>query len=1126
MDRELARRSHALLKEALNIEDQSERRRYVDQECAENEQLRRKMASLLRAVDRPSGFLETSALPRPVAALPATAGAVINGYRVERIIGVGGMATVYEAIQESTRRRVALKVLRHGLTRPDALQRFRFETEILAKLRHPAIAQIYDAGAYDDGRGVQVPYFAMEHVPDALPITEFATARGLELTERLALFVEVCDAVQHGHLNGVIHRDLKPSNVLVDASGRPKVIDFGIARSTDPDQTVSMNLTDERALIGTLNYMSPEQCAGSVVDARADVYSLGVMLYELVTGRLPHDLSSAPLGEALRKVREDAPVRPGALDLRLRGDIEAIILMALEKEPDRRYRTAAALATDIRRHLRLETIEARPPTLMRQCRLFARRNRTVVNSAIGIAAALLIGLTMTSIFAWRATHEAKQRRFAEEVALADRDAALWQAYVANIAAAMSGHQSGEIEIARRRLDQAPVVHRDWEWRLLASFVDRTIFAVEAHDDMIFGMDMSADGSRFVTAGRDGIVRVWDADARTLIAKSEGAGEPHMTVAFNPDTSRLATGSEGGLVQVWDAMTGDLVRTLHDFGATLATVSYGDDVVAAATINGAARLLDASTGETIYTFDDQPGGVTGALFSPDRAALVTWNQAGDIRLREYDGAPTGLELSFPGDVYAGAFSADGALFAAGGVTGIAVVWDLRTGAEVRRLQRPGTVGTVRSLAFSPDNSILAAGQSHREIMLWPLNEESEGLLRRGHGDAVSGVRFTRDGRTLISTSWDRTVRAWDMDAGAMPELVTCLRGYAGRIINARFSPDGSVVATASDDGAVRLWDPVLVSELGALRGHAAPVYGLAFSNHGDRIATGSHDHRVRVFSAHTGSLERELDGHGGAVWTVAFSPDNQLIASAGDDRTIRIWDPTTGAHLRTFEGHSARVISIAFSPDGETLASSSRDHTVRVWNVQTGALVHELAGHTSDVFAVIYSGDGRTIYTGSRDQSVRVWNAADGALLHELKGHGQFVTSLSLTPDQRRLAAGSWFGEIMLWDLERHEVVASFKGHENAIRAVAFDGAGERLVTGSHDGTVRVFEATPEPARIAKREAARAQFREAEAIVVDLIATHGSIVEAAMAVESLDEAQRPWARKALLRHALSETPNSL
>ena len=334
---------------------------YLDEACRGDPELRAEVESLLKADEQARGFLE----PPKQVMKPSSpeydplVGTKIGRYHIQRVIAAGGMGTVYEALQEEPHRTVALKVIRPGLASRSALHRFKHESEILGRLRHPGIAQIYEAGTHGGDHGA--PFFAMEFIPGARPITHYAEENRLSTRDRLKLFMKVCDAVQAGHQRGVIHRDLKPANILVDERGRPKLIDFGVARATDADLTIATLQTDVGKLVGTLRYMSPEQCEGDAteLDTRSDVYALGVVLFELLTGELPYDFSTASPFDVPRVIREQEPRRMSAVNRVLRGDIETIVLKTLEKDRDRRYQSVSELTSDIQHYLDREPIEAK-----------------------------------------------------------------------------------------------------------------------------------------------------------------------------------------------------------------------------------------------------------------------------------------------------------------------------------------------------------------------------------------------------------------------------------------------------------------------------------------------------------------------------------------------------------------------------------------------------------------------------------------------------------------------------------------------------------------------------------------------------------------------------------------------
>ncbi|MCZ6779212.1 MAG: protein kinase [Acidobacteria bacterium] len=346
----------------------------------------------------------------------------IGAYTIKRVIASGGMGTVYEAVQEKPRRVVAIKVLKRGVASPSALRRFEYEAQILARLTHPNIAQVYEAGTHDDAAG-SVPFFAMEYIPNARTITEYAAEKKLGLRERLDLFARVCDAAHHGHQKGIIHRDLKPGNIIVDSDGRPKIFDFGVARATDSDMVVPTLQTDVGQLIGTLPYMSPEQCEADPhdIDTRSDVYALGVVLYHLLTGKLPYDLKSSPVHKAPRIIRERLPTDPGVVRPDLPRDVRTIMLKALHKEREHRYQSAFGLAQDLRRYLRGEAIQALPSSVLYQVRVFARRNKPLIGAVAAVFLILAGSVVVTTSLYFEARAERARAETQRERMLAAMD---------------------------------------------------------------------------------------------------------------------------------------------------------------------------------------------------------------------------------------------------------------------------------------------------------------------------------------------------------------------------------------------------------------------------------------------------------------------------------------------------------------------------------------------------------------------------------------------------------------------------------------------------------------------------------------------------------------------------------
>jgi WD40 repeat protein/serine/threonine protein kinase len=847
---------------------------------------------------------------------------------------------------------------------------------------------------------------------------------------------QVADALEYAHRQGVVHRDVKPSNLLLDLAGTVWVTDFGLAKADDQP-----NLTHTGDILGTLRYMPPEAFDGKS-DARGDVYSLGLTLYEMAALRPAFD--ERERNKLIRQVTTTEPEPLGRVRKGVPRDLETIIHKAIDRDPTRRYQKAAALAEDLRRFLDDQPVKARRISNAERLVRWARRNRGVA-AALGFIALLLVAMAIASaLAAWRFERLAGEReraRTAAEGAAAEArrrgDAERWQRYRSNLAAAGSALQLQSSGAARRALEAAPTEFRGWEWLHFSSRLDDARLVLSAPGGGETVVAFSPDGKQ-VAAGNKGAVRVWDTATGREIGVLPGTGVGVRDLAFRPDNGRLLVFLEDGTLRSWDPATKDpqvLLRVPYE--TILGDALSPDQDLLVGSKDHAVQLWDVSAGRKRYL----PGRVrsaasAAAAFSPDGRRLAYSTEDRVVHLWDLQaGAETHPLRGHSGEVRALAFSPDGKRLASGGCypDNTARLWDVATGREIAVLR--GHRNEVGAVAFSPDGTRLATASLDQTARLWDGLSGREVAVLQGHRGLVQGVVFLPDGRRLVTGSSDGTLRLWDADAG---DLLAVLHGHAGAVAGRPvFSPDGALLASASDDGTVRLWDMALAERSGLLRGHESYVYD------------------------------------------VAFSPDGTRAASAAWDGTVRLWDPTSCLQTGLL-WHGPRdkdagvVVGVCFRPDGVQLASAGVDHTVRLWDMaistkgqQTGRKpAAVLRGHTDFVYRVAYSADGRVLASASRDKTVRLWDTESGEMLAVLP-HGSVVYGIAFNPGGTRLAAGCADNTIRLWDVgvavraEGKEApdaeVAELRGHDAYVHAVAWNPDGTRLLSGSGDGTVRVWD---------------------------------------------------------------------
>jgi WD40 repeat protein/serine/threonine protein kinase len=920
----------------------------------------------------------------------------IPGYEILRELGRGGMGVVYQARQLSLGRLVALKMILTGAhAGAKELARFRTEVEAVARLEHPNIVRVYEVNEHDGQ-----PYLALEFVDggsladriDGKPQPPMPTA---QLLETLASTMHAV------HQQGIVHRDLKPANILLQgksevrkpesrkehSGGAPasglsisdftvKVTDFGLAKRLDTDTGPTLS----GQILGTPCYMAPEQAAGRTkqIGPATDVYSLGAILYEMLTGRPPFQEESQ--WETIRKVASEEPLAPRQLEPKVPLDLETVCLKCLQKEPQKRYATALALAEDLRRVQSGEPIQARPVGAWERAWKWAKRRP---------AAALLLAVSSLAVIAFvvgSVVYNAKLRS-ALEVAEAHAEESRQRLVRLQVSQGSHALDEGDWFTAvvwfaeALRLDEGQEAREEMHRRRIGVLLRRSprLIRLWFHDGPVWHVQFSRDGRYLVTASEDRTARVWDVRSGDPVGAPLRHGAPIWHADFSPDGTQVVTAGRDGLAQVWVVATGrPLLSPLpHASPLTCAFFSPDGRSILTAAEDSTARIWDAATGKPRIPPLRHARPVKWAMFSPDGQRVVTASDDRTARVwNPATGAPVTAPLPHAGAVNDALFNSEGSRVLTASADGTARLWNARTGQSLLRPLRHHA--SVAQAAFSRDGRRVVTASEDQTAVVWDAETGEPVAPPLKQAAAINVANFSSDGVWVVTGSSSNAARVWDAATG---EPITPLLKHSGTIYTVAFSPIGqSLLVTASNDGTARLWDLAAQQAVAAVARDDSPEPvklsgpGRWVSPDGrwNIVAEGSRDYDAQVRDADTGEAIGPLLRHGSSVLYAAFSADGSRIVTASDDNTARVWDPRTGDLLAQTVKYHGKVLCAAFSRDNRLLVTASDDHSARVWDAGTGQPISPALLFTGVAQRASFTADGNRVSV-TADKTARTWD---------------------------------------------------------------------------------------------------------------------------------------------------------
>jgi eukaryotic-like serine/threonine-protein kinase len=1004
----------------------------------------------------------------------------LGDYEILEELGRGGMGVVYRARQLSLRRDVAIKVILAGqLASVGDVRRFRVEAEAAAKLDHPHIVPIFEIGEHEGHH-----FFSMKLVEggslaersSGFRVSGFESGAGLDNAElktrnaKLAtLIATIARAVHYAHQRGVLHRDLKPSNILLDREGRPHVTDFGLAKLIGHDS----NLTHSAAIMGSPNYMAPEQAAGHARAATtaADVYSLGAILYEMLTGRPPFE-SKSPT-QTVRLVLETDPVSPVAHNPSVSPDLATICLKCLEKEPTRRYASAELLAEELDRYCRGEPILARPVGWTERSWRWSKRQPALAGSLATLAVVFVLGFCGV-LWKWRG--EVHQRHFTEE-AVTRLNCAVTQLEIERAERLLeAGDSSKGLAYLARLLRQQPT-NRVVAERLMSALTYRSFCLPVAplrHDKALDSLTgerkqklanrfafqyagslvtagFSPDGWRAITASEDGTARLWNA------ANGEPVGEPMkheaevLSAQFSDDGQKIVTASVDGSVKIWASDTCQLVAAAmrHDDIVHFASFSPDRQKVVTASRDKSVRIWNAQTGQPLGAPLLHPEPVIFACFSPDGSRILTADESSHARLWD---AGTHTAVAAVHHFFFPQYPAPFPQFSPSSEQVVTLRWYRAFLCDAQAKLAASTYvlhdNFVTAASFSPDGRRIATVSCDSTARLWDAGTGNALISPLRHDDHVLMARFNADGQRLVTASLDKSARLWDLRSG---QVLTEPMRQEHAVLSANISATGQRVVTVSETDSAWLWDVRLLQPLVVLRwlSPAAPKFA-RFSPDGRQVMVVDQTDAATVWNAQSGLDQTKpmKPARNTATSDAQFSPDGRRVVTASEDRTAQVWDASTGERIGPPLRHTSSPLRVRFSPDGTRLITAHGDGVAWIWDAESGEQILQLR-HSNRVNSIEFSRDGKSIVTASSDATAQVWDAATGQPSSKPLRHDDTVYWAVFDRTGQRVATASKDKTVRIWSAQTGQMLTLPLGHVDALHSeysVMFSSDGSRVAT--------------------------------------------------------------------------------